>query len=192
MSHVRTVAPTLPAVTTEEAKTRADITGSADDVEVDDLVLEAQAFLEARYDIAIMTQTWRLTMDGFYDPRHTVNDAIVLNRPPFGSVSSFTYLDTAGASQTLVDGTDYQIDTDGDETRVRPYHATSWPATRDDMNSVTLTHTAGYTESENVPLNWKEAIKQYVKLRMDPMCTEMTDDWLRGMDALMSRNLVYA
>lgn len=58
-----------------------------------------------------ITQTWQLLLDGFpgVSVRYDSNGyaAILLPRPPFQSVVFFTYVDTAGAVQTLTQDASY-------------------------------------------------------------------------------------
>ena len=105
---------------------------------------------------AILTQTWRLSLDRF--PRENgpfanrKSRAIVLPLPPLQAVSSVTYLDESNVQQTLQPGTYVVLGTGGhDAARVVPAHGTEWPCTLDFPGAVTVTFRAGYGDIDDVP-----------------------------------------
>ncbi len=86
----------------------------------------------------------------------------VMIRPrwsPLIAVTSITYIDTAGATQTL-DASLYQIDTVTEPGRIIPAYDEDWPEIRGgDLNSVTMVYTAGYGSStSDVPEVVRNAI----------------------------------
>lgn len=105
---------------------------------------------------AIMRQTLKLTMDGF--PGY--QDAIILPRPPLAAVTSITYLDSNGVSQTL-SSSDYKVDSGSEPARIVPVTGTTWPeAQSGTINTVEITYTAGYANAAAVPA----CIKQWMLL----------------------------
>lgn len=80
---------------------------------------------------------------------------------PILSVTSVSYIDTDGATQTLVDGTDYETDINSEPARIRPAFDTSWPTPRNTFNAVTAVVVAGYgTKCDDVPEVIRLAIMQ--------------------------------
>ena len=155
---------------------RVDLTGSpAEPVDADVIQAArnaAEGFLDGACGVlgrALLTQTWKLHLDGFpcggrYAPGKGYVDkgAILLPLPPLQSVSSITYVDTAGATQTLA-GSVYQV---VNRQRVRSMiveaYGQSWPSTRDVPQSVTVQFVAGYGAASDVPEDIKRVIRAMV------------------------------
>lgn len=132
---------------------------SADDDFLDILIAGArQRAEEVELWRALITQTWRLKLDGFPSDF----DAIVLPRPPLQSVDTISYIDTSGDTQTL--STDvYQVYA---PTRERGYAALkygeTWPSTRTIADAVTVEFTCGFGDAKaDVP----EAIRNWMIIR---------------------------
>lgn len=92
---------------------------------------------------ALVTQTWDLFLDRF-------PCAIVLPLPPLQSVTSVTYLDNTGASQTLATN-QYRVDTARVPARITPAYGVTWPNTYGVPNAVTVRFVAGYGAPAAVP-----------------------------------------
>jgi uncharacterized phiE125 gp8 family phage protein len=91
-------------------------------------------------------QKWRVSMDSF--PRE-----IMLGPTPVRSVLAVEYVNTAGTTVALVEGTDYQVDTESAPARVCPFYGTCWPSSRcDTFNAVQVTYLCGHeaTDAETV------------------------------------------
>jgi uncharacterized phiE125 gp8 family phage protein len=74
-------------------------------------------------------------------------------------VVSVKYIDTFGVEQTLVQNTDYVVDTYGIVGHVRPAYGVGWPTARDDFNTVKIRYTCGYgPAATDVPDLIREAI----------------------------------
>lgn len=132
--------PATEPVSRAEAKRwlRIDDDVTDHDDEIDQLVSEARARAERVTGRALVTQTWKLRLDRFpcYD------GAVFVNLPPLASVSSITYVDTDGATQTLSAAL-YQVDAYSQPGRIAPAYDESWPDTREQLNAVTITFVAG-------------------------------------------------
>lgn len=100
---------------------------------------------------AIITQTLRLTLDTFpFDGLRAM--PIVLPMPPYQSVSSVTYIDRAGSTQTLASGAYYVVNGQSQPTQIWPAPGTVWPSTQDRPAAVTVEWVAGYGDAaSNVP-----------------------------------------
>lgn len=140
-------------------------TNSTADPQVSSLIVAAREWAEGDTHRALIAQTWALTLDEF--PRCSVYQTwqnplgwlraheICLPWPALRSVVSIEYVDTNGDTQTL-DSSTYTVDTSSLPGRVYPAYGAAWPATRCQPNAVTITYTAGYGGTSDVPV----AIKQ--------------------------------
>ena len=174
MGLTRTVEPATYPVTLAEAKVQCRI---EDDDATDDSFLNAAIYAATDYveyylGRSIMAQTWALKFDDFtqvavnplvpWGLTNTLNQ-VYLPRGPVSAVSSITYYDAAGVSQTL--STDvYEVDTSSDPQRVVLADGQSWPTPKVMTNAVTITYTAGYSA---VPKSIKQAILLIISQWMD-------------------------
>jgi uncharacterized phiE125 gp8 family phage protein len=103
----------------------------------------------------LLTATWKAYLDEF-----PCNDFIEL---PFGnlqSVTAITYKDSDGTVTTMTAGTEYLVETNGDERGriVLPYGC-SWPsATLYPSNPICIEFVCGWTAASLVPSKIKSAI----------------------------------
>jgi uncharacterized phiE125 gp8 family phage protein len=112
------------------------------------LIKSARQYAEQLLGRYLVTQTIDLYLDEF--PQHEIN------LRPLQSVSAITYVDTAGATQTL-SAADYIVDSTGTPARITPAYGVSWPSTRDQVNAVKVRFVAGYGAASAVPQcvrNW--------------------------------------
>ena len=98
----------------------------------------ARMHVEQRLSVALVEQTWRLTLDGF--PPSGL--PILLPRPPLQSVTSVVYLDTDSVEQTL-DASAYVVDVESRPGRIGPVQDTLWPDAARQLASVRITYVAG-------------------------------------------------
>lgn len=149
-------APAEEPVTTAEAKSHLRVEHSADDSLIDSLIVAARERVEAFTWRALVTQTWDMVMDDF-PPRSDI--PIVPMKPPLQSVTSITYTDSAGESQTW-DSSKYFVDAPSGpfapHGRIVPASGEAYPDTTDEINAVTVKFDAGYGAAADVP----EAIKR--------------------------------
>lgn len=137
---VRTVAPEALPITVAQARGQVRL---GDDDSQDDLLAGLIAVAVDHLDgyggilgRALAPQTWALRLDRF--PARYIQ----LPLSPLRSVASVTYLDGAGALQTLA--TDrYQV-LDGPLARIAPAYGLTFPAARCVPRSVTVTFSAGW------------------------------------------------
>ena len=151
----RSVDPTAEPVTLQECKDWLRVDLADDDGLLSALLTMARESHEDFTQRAYITQTWVLTLDRF--PAF-----IRLWRCPVLAISSVTYVDENGATQTLA-GAKYTLDNKSEPARLVPAYNEVWPTTRDVPNAVTVTFTAGYGASaDDVPDIYKVAIKREV------------------------------
>jgi uncharacterized phiE125 gp8 family phage protein len=143
---------------------------------------------------ALITQTWDLVLDEF--PAVTRNNpyaAIKVPLPPLQSVTSVTYLDDNGVSQTL-SASLYDVDIKSEPGQVRPAYGESWPTTRDTPQAVTVRFVAGYGAAAAVPA----LIKLWLRIRLSTLyehreqfVTGTIVSSLPGMDAMLDSLRIY-
>lgn len=102
---------------------------------------------------------------------------IILPHPPLASVTSITYVDTAGTTQTWT-AAEYQIDVSARPGLILPAYGYTWPSIRPQLKAITITYTAGYGAADtSVPYELKRRLMQYVKFRFDHR-DQTDEDWL--------------
>lgn len=132
----------------------APATNTTEDPQILAFVTAAREWVEKRLGRALITQAWRLTLDGF-----PAGDVLELPRPNLLTVTSITYVDADGATQTM-SASDYVVDIASLPGRVILAYGASWPSTRGDRNGVTITFTCGYGAARSsVPAPVKAAMK---------------------------------
>jgi uncharacterized phiE125 gp8 family phage protein len=152
--------PAVEPLTATEVKARLGYGSEVSDSLASSLITAARQQLDGWggwLGRALITQTWKITLPGFYQgtKRHywfenpaliAVNDCpITLPIPPLQSISSISYVDTAGVTQTLSSSA-YRTLTDTFAT-IFPVYGTNWPATRCQQDAVTITFVAGYGDA---------------------------------------------
>jgi len=147
-------APTIEPVTVQEVKDHSNIFIDSDDTLIETYITSARIHVENMTNRALITQTWDLFLDEFCS-------VITIPKAPLQSVSSISYLDTAGASQTLSSAT-YTVDTDSIPGRVYLAYQKNWPSIRGDRNGITIRFVAGYGGRSAVPEVIKHAMKMLV------------------------------
>ena len=150
-----TTAPDAEPLTLVEAKLHCKVDANDDDALITALIVAARRLAEQQTGCALVTQSWRQTFDAFPAA------AIALERPPLASVQTVKYYDTDGTLQTLGSGA-YTVHTSGQLGLVAPAYGTTWPATRDRLEAVEITFTAGYGNAAVVP----QEIKQWMLLQI--------------------------
>ena len=151
-SLTETVAPAEEPVTTAEAKVHLRVDHGDEDAYIDTLVATARQQIEAITRRALVNTTFELKLDAF-------PTEIRPPRSPLSSVSSITYVDTDGATQTL-SASVYSVDTDTEPGRISLAFNQSWPDIRAQNNAVVITFVAGYgSAATDVPAALRETVK---------------------------------
>ena len=111
-----------------------------------------------RQSYAASTLSSRPTFPGFL-PTNT--GTLILPRAPVASVTSITYVDGSGNTQTL-DSSNYRF-VAGSPGRIDPAYGKIWPLTQPVIGAITVRFVAGYgADASSVPENVKAAIKLLV------------------------------
>jgi uncharacterized phiE125 gp8 family phage protein len=146
-------APDAEVVELDEFKQHARIDLDDEDDRILGYLLAARQYLEEIANRGFITQTWTLTLDGEWP------DEILLGRAPVDSITSITYVDWNGATQTLASN-QYVLVNSGVLSRVVPaYGVYCWPPVRSQPNAITVTFVVGYgDQGASVPEPIRQAI----------------------------------
>lgn len=142
MSLFLVTAPTSEPVALDDLKLHLRVDTDAEDDLIAGLNVAARQYAEAFTQRAIPQQTWDLKLDAF-----PCGSEFYLPKAPCISVTSISYIDTNGDSQTLattVYGTDLPAGPYARAGRIYLKYQQQWPQTRDIPNAVTVRFVAGY------------------------------------------------
>lgn len=147
-------APSSEAITTAQARSHCDIptADTSHDTLLDTLIVAARQKWERDVDQVVMSSTAIEKLDYF-----PADGAIGLMAKPVQSVTSITYVDTNGATQTW-SSSEYALDL----YRVRPSivlgYDEDWPEIRGHEGDITVTYLVGHANAAAVPQLWKQAM----------------------------------
>ena len=148
---IQTAAATDP-VTLAEAKEHLRIDGTDDDTWLTNNITAATNIAQKFANRQFVTATYDWFLPGF------CWDELRVPMPPLQSVTSITYVDSAGTTQTLATSV-YQVDANREPGRITPAYGQYWPSWRvDTYNAVTVRFVAGYGAASAVPKEVKTAI----------------------------------
>lgn len=164
------VAAGKPAVALADAKEQLRVDFDDDDKRILRLVAGAQRLIHGPQGIgvALTSSTWRLSLDRF-------EPVIEIPLGPVTAISSITYVDETGATQTLTAVTDFLVDLDRRPARVVPAFSKCWPPARCQPGAVKITFVAGPTSPD-------EDLVQAILLTIT--------DWYSQPEALGAKPLV--
>lgn len=157
MCPVLITAPTADVVTVAELRIMCSLPDSVDAAQIeaarDAVVGQIDQAAGGWIGRSLRPATWELRLDQF-----PCEDEIELPYPPCTSVVSVTYTDTAGVTQTAVEGTDYRVFLDPfGKSEIKPVYGGWWPAARYDEDSVKIRYVAGYV-GDALPKQIKSAV----------------------------------
>lgn len=134
----RIVEPTAEPISLAQAKRQLRVDGTDEDTFIAGLISAARNYVENQCSVSLVVSTFKQTLDSF-----PAGDTISLNFPPLLDVTSITYVDSAGATQTLAT-TVYSVVTHERPGKVKLKYLQDWPTTRIQPDAVTITFRAGY------------------------------------------------
>ncbi|MEY4377962.1 MAG: hypothetical protein RJB26_2512 [Pseudomonadota bacterium] len=145
---------TSAVITASEFKTHARVYHTQDDTYIATLILVATQCIEHETRRALINRSFTLQLEGF-----PAGGEIILPRSPLSTVSSVTYTDSAGATQTL-SASNYNTYSVNGVGRVVLKSTASWPTTQGTgALDVSVNFTAGYgATSASVPVALKQAV----------------------------------
>lgn len=151
-SYQLVTAPAGYAITDAEMEAHARANGQPP-IQYQPYVYAAQAFTEKICDRKLLTQTWKLFLDGWPD-----GDRIEM---PFGrlqSVAHVKYTDTAGTQYTFP-STSWEASTAREPGIVALSYSKTWPtATLRVLDPIEIQFVCGWTTADEVPYDLRAAI----------------------------------
>lgn len=140
--------PVLDPISLAEAKAHCRISSTDEDGLLAGYILAARQHVETITNRALISQTWDYTIDGDWPwvidvESHRHQRLIEIPKAPLQSVTSISYIDTTGVSQTL-STSQYVVDGARAIGRIFPAYGVTWPALRCQNNSITVRFVAGY------------------------------------------------
>lgn len=160
-------APTVEPITTTELALHLRLDDQAspldDEAELSSLITAARQQVENMIGGSLITTTWKLTRDRFASLSRDASVGVTLPVFPAQSVTSITYVDDEGATQTLA-ASGYTLTGANGKKRgvVIPSYGNNWPFTRDVLEAVTITFKAGFGDAPvDVPEPLRRAVLQY-------------------------------
>lgn len=163
--------PATEPITLDEAKAHLRVDLTDDDALITALIVAARQYAESETGRSLITQSWRLILDGFPGGRGPgtngsissllPGNAILLDQAPVQSISTIQYLDTGGAWQTLPES-EWVAELQSAPARITPAFGKTWPAVLPQIGSVKVEFVAGYGDAAAVP----QGIKIWMLLRL--------------------------
>lgn len=155
--------PAYDPLSLAEAKAHLELTSDDRDGLIAGYILAAREFVESATHRKLITQTLAYTIDDewpYAEARGYCRQRIELPVQPVASVSSITYVDGNGSTQTLA--TDqYVVSTDGAVPFIEPAYGVTWPTVRYQPAAITVTFIAGSSLSD-VPNQLMQAMRMLV------------------------------
>ena len=103
----------------------------------------------------LLTATWKLLLPCF-------PSVIEIRKCPVASITSITYLDVDGATQTLSSSV-YDTFLQREPGEIHLAYSQSWPATRTNEQAVTVNFTTGYGVAADCPAQSRHLVKLIVE-----------------------------
>lgn len=156
----RSVGPTSEPLTAEDVRQHTRIRQTEEDPLFEKYITSAREQIEAMYDRTFFTTTWKAYWDRFETP-------LILPRPPYQSpLTSLTYVDEDGNTQTLTENTDFVVDSKSLHAMLKPAEGLSWPSAveGDGYNAVIATYVGGYSTVATIPASMVQAVRLAVEL----------------------------
>ena len=170
--------PAIEPVTLEEFKSYLRIEGAGEDRELVDLIEEARQWIEDQTGLALITQTWLLSLDrwprgesewwdgtrqgSILELHSTAGSApIEIPRFPLQSVTSVTTYASDGTSTVVDVAATFDVDTNQTKGRVTPKDTVVWSPDLRQTNAIEVVYLSGYGDTEaDVPRPLRRAVKQ--------------------------------
>jgi len=205
----RTSAPAIEPITIRELKQHLRIEDDGEDEYLAALIQECTQELEDTTGLALITQTWQLTLDrwptrgrepwwdgvrqGSIAELHGPANAtdVRLPRYPLASITSCTVYDEDGTSTAVTVGSTFDVDTASLPGRLTLQVGATWPVALRANNAIEIVYVAGYgAEPDDVPTPIRRAIRQLAAFAYEHRgdgCTPADAYVGSGVDKLIRR-----
>jgi len=155
--------PSHEPVSLAEIKDFLRVSYSDQDDILNALITTARVSVEQYTRRILVNQQWMLVVDkfpgswpfsyGFGATLLSPYREIHIPLCPLRSVDSFQYVDmNTGNLVTMTEGTDYQVSTGAEPGRLQPGYGQAWPISRWVLDSIQITFTAGYGDTQQSPV----------------------------------------
>ena len=192
MSHTATgygiaevTAPTAEPLQVSEVRRHLALDDSYYDDYISSLIEVTRAKVQAHTHRQLVTATYDAKLDALPAGQQT----LALPYGSLQSVTSITYIDTAGDSQTF-SSSDYDVSTAREPGTIRPAYGKTWPAARVQQEAATVRFVCGYGAAGAVPQAIKQAmlllIGHYFNNREQTITGVMATEIPQGADALLA------
>lgn len=183
--------PAREPVSLSEAKAHCRIFGTDDDGLISGYIIAARTKIERSYNLALMTQTWDMTLPGWPD----TCGHFLLGLSPVQSVTSVKYYDTSNVQQTLPAAT-YDFDGAQEPARLTLSFNYTWPITFNRLAPVAIRFVAGYGDQpgavpEPIRLAILLMVGHFYENREAVLVGQTAADLPLGVDALLSPYRLY-
>ncbi len=159
----------LEIMTLAEAKIHLRVIHTDEDAYITALIKGARQWIEKTCNRTFVPVNVTMYLDNFPTGDNTRKEgpkkyAIEVPFPPLASVTTLSYVDTNGVTQTLTVNTDFKtynksLDEPG---LIVPAYNAVWPITRDIPDAVTIVMICGYASSSVIPAAVKQACYEIV------------------------------
>lgn len=174
--HRLQIHPSLEPVTLNDLKNYLRLSGASEDQELVALIEEARQLIEDYSGLALITQTWQLTIDrwpsvhepwwdGVRQAHINIldggNSSLKLPRHPLQSITSVTVYSGDGTPTTVTVGDIFDVDTQQLLGRLTLKLGAVWPVALRANNAIEIVYKAGYgDDTVDVPMPLVRAVKQ--------------------------------
>ena len=196
--HAVVTVPAIEPVTAAELRAHlAETEAGLPDADANALIAEARDLIEEATGLAMITQTWRLSLDRWPSQRgewwdgvrqgaiadmNGAPDFVYLPRYPLASIGSVTVYDEAGGGTGVVVADTFDVDTYQKPGRMVLRSGATWPIALRASNAIAVDYVAGFgATAASVPPTLRRAVKQVAAY----LYSHTGDDCLPG-DALAS------
>ena len=174
------VAPAVEPVTLAETKAHLRVDAATDDGLIAGYIQAAVRAAENYIRGKLIRQTWDYTVDYCWpivSVKGMTRYRIELPLHPVMSVSSVSYVDDNGATQTL-SSLLYTVRTDGPVAYVEKAYDSTWPTIRRVPAAITVRFTVGY-DAEDVP----DEIRTAILLHVEALYDRCDEDAMKACEA---------
>lgn len=186
-------------VDVELAKLHLRVDIDEDDELIVGCIAAARSYVETVCGRSLVSQTWDYTIDRQWPWSLNLDtmcheQQIDLPVAPLVSVTSITYVDAAGATQTLASN-QYVVDGSNVIGRIYPAYSVTWPSVRDQNRAITVRFVAGYGTAASIPEGIKQAllllIGHFYAQRQPAVIGEVANEVTLAVSALVAPHRVY-
>lgn len=184
-------APTEEPIGLAEAKRHLAIAldYTAHDAYIASLVTAARQYVEAACGIAVVSQTWQLTLERLPSALR----GILLPKPPLSSVTYLKYYSQDGTDTTW-SSANYVVSTDRNPGVLRPAYGIVWPSYRYQPDGIRVRYVCGYSSASAVPESIKHAVRLLVgnwfEQRTSEITGSITASVQHALDALLLQHRI--